>query len=80
MPFIPLPLVALLVSAGLSRVGAGKDFKPELLPTPQPSLRNTKTSLNMEQQKSVWDKAEDKRARRQARNLCNAGLTQEATL
>ena len=78
MAFVPLRLVSMLVADGLSKVAVNSEGKR--VAVPQPSPRNTKTSLNMEQQREVWQAAQDKRARRQARNLRNAGITQESTL
>jgi hypothetical protein len=51
-----------------------------LMPVPSSKPRNRTTSMNYEVQKQVYEAAQAKRARRQARNLANAGLTQEATL
>lgn len=78
MAFAPLRLISILVAAGLSQVVV--DSEGKRMAVPQPSPRNTKTSLNMEQQREVWQAAQDKRARRQARNLKNAGITEESTL
>ena len=68
-----------LAMAG-SAVAAANTVALERVAVPQPSPRNKRSRLNREQQGVVFQAAQDKRARRQARNLKNAGITQESTL
>lgn len=68
------PLIAALAILGL--VGTDKPGKLRRIPVPQPSPRNTKTSMNMALQSQVWEAAKAKRERRQSRNLANAGRPQ----
>lgn len=79
------PLIAELAKAGMvtASLAVHKQFDSaleasqvrEMMTIPQPSSRNQKTSVNYEIQAQIVGAAEEKRLRRQSRNLANSKLT-----
>ena len=72
-----LPIVAALAACGLSNL---REIQVDKMISKVEHPRNLKTKSPYVVQKAVYEAAVAKRARREARNLAYAGITQEELL